>query len=203
MIGLGITVLVLILLWNLPLGVDAEYSEAGAVVKAVAGKLSVVLYPREKKVKKEKEPKKKKPKEKSDAPKEKKGGKITFFKELLGVGFRMLSGIRRKLRMEQLTLHLTVGGAGDDPASAAILYGRAWAAIGALTPILENTFDIRQRDIAAAIDFSEPENVIYARGRITLKLGDILVIAVYYGLRALKIYMNYKKGGNEHGTSHQ
>lgn len=202
MIGAVIAVLILILLWNLPLGVDAEYSEDGPVVKAVAGKVSVLVYPREKKEKKEKEPKKQS-KEKPQKPKEKKGGKIAFFKELLGVGLRMLNAIRRKIKMQRLTLHLTVGGAGDDPASSAILYGRAWAAIGALTPVLEKTFDIHQRDVQAAIDFSQVENMIYAHGRITLKLGDILLIAVYYGIGALKIYMNYKKGGKEHGTSHQ
>lgn len=201
MIGVGITVLILVLLWNLPLGVDAKYSEEGPVVKAVAGKLSFLVYPREKKEKPEKEPKKER--QNTPQPGEKKGSKLSFFKELLGVGLRMLNAIRRKIRMESLTLHLTVGGAGDDPASSAILYGRAWAAIGALIPVLENTFQIQSRDISASIDFSEPENVVYAQGRITLKLGDILVIAVYYGIRALKLYLNYKKGGKEYGTSHQ
>ena len=119
MIGLGITVLILILLWNLPLGVDAEYSEEGPVVKAVLGKISVLIFPREKKDKTKEPKKEKKPKDKSPKPMEKKGGKITFFKELLGIGLRMLGAVRRKLRMEQLTLHLTVGGGGDDPASAA------------------------------------------------------------------------------------
>lgn len=204
MIGPVIAILVLILLWKLPLGVDAEYSEAGPIIKAVAGKVSILVYPREKKEKQEKEQtKERKLKEKSDKPKEKKGGKISLFKDLLGLGLRALNTIRRKIRMENLTLHLTVGGAGDDPASSAILYGRAWAAIGALTPVLEKTFEIRERDIGAAIDFSERENVIYAHGRFTLKLGDILIIAVYYGIRVLKIYMNYKKGGKEYGTSHQ
>lgn len=204
MMGLVIAVIILLLLWNLPLGVDAEYSEEGPALKAVAGKLSIPVYPREKKEKKDKRtPKEKKPKDETPKPKEKRGGKISFFKELLGTGLGMLGALRRKLRMEQLTLHLTVGGAGDDPAAAAIVYGRAWAAIGGLTPLLEKNFEIHQRDIQAAIDFSERENVIYAHGRITLKLGDILIIAVYYGIRALKIYMNYKKGGNEHGTSHQ
>ena len=201
MIGLGIALLIVILLWNLPLGIDGEYSQSGAVVKLVAGKLSILVYPRDKKEKIPKEKKNQQAKEKTEQTK--RGGKILLFRELLGVALRALNCLRKKIRMETLTLHLTLGGAGDDPAGAAILYGRAWAAIGALTPLLEQTFTISKRDIQVAIDFSEHETVIYARGRITLKLGDILYIAVYYGISALRIYFKHKKGGTEHGTPHQ
>lgn len=208
MIALIVLLVILVALWNLPLGVDAEYSHQGPVVKAVAGPFSFLLYPREKKAEKkpkEKQSKEKKPEaeKKPEEQADKKGGKIAFFRELLGLGLQALGHIRRKLRLNMLTIHLTVGGAGEDPAASAILYGRAWAAIGALVPLLEHTFVIGRRDIQAAVDFTEPDNNIYAHGNLTMKLGDILCIAVYYGVRGLKIYLNHKKGGNEHGTSHQ
>ena len=53
-----------------------------------------------------------------------------------------LGDLRRKLRVEVLVLHVTLGG--SDPAKAAILYGRAWALIGMLNPKLEQLFVIKK-----------------------------------------------------------
>ena len=55
-----------------------------------------------------------------------------------------LGNLRRKLRMEELMLRVRFGG-GDDAAKTAILYGRAWAVIGALLPCLERIFVIKKR----------------------------------------------------------
>lgn len=137
-------------------------------------------------------------------PKEPIGGKIEFFKELLGVGLSALGCIKRKLIMKDLVLYLTVGGQGEDAAKAALLYGRAWAAVGALTPVLENTFHIKNRDIQVAVDFLAPDNVVYAEATILFRIGDLLWIAIYHGIRALKILLsNKRKGRKKNGTSHQ
>ncbi len=132
------------------------------------------------------------------------GGKIAFFKELLGIGLSALNCIRRKLIMKDLVLYLTVGGQGEDAAKAAILYGRAWAAVGALTPVLEKTFHIKNRDIQVNIDFLQPENVIYAKATILFRIGDILWIALNHGFRAGIAFLKQKRKGRKHnGTSHQ
>lgn len=137
-------------------------------------------------------------------PKEPIGGKIEFFKELLGVGLSALGCIKRKLIMKDLVLYLTVGGQGEDAAKAALLYGRAWAAVGALTPVLENTFHIKNRDIQVGIDFLNPDNVVYAEASILFRIGDLLWIAINHGVRALIILLkNKRKGRNKNGTSHQ
>jgi hypothetical protein len=35
-------------------------------------------------------------------------------------------------------------------------------------------------------------------------VGDILWIAIFYGIRGLKLFLNHKKkGGKKHGTSNQ
>lgn len=139
-----------------------------------------------------------------EKPKQPLGGKIAFFKELLGIGLNALACIKRKLILKDLVLYLTVGGKGDDAAKAALLYGRAWAAVGALTPVLENTFNIRNRDIQVGIDFFAEDNVIYAEACILFRIGDILWIAVYHGIRALTVFLKQKrKGRMKNGTSHQ
>lgn len=192
----------------IPVGVTAVYDQGGPRVDAVAGPVRLRLYPRPPKPPREEKPKKK---EKtapnpSQEPEEKQplGGKLPLFRELIGLVLEAQAALRNKLRIRELTLHLTVGGKGDDPAAAAIGYGSAWAAIGNLMPLLERAFRIEQRDIAPQVDFTTQETTVYAKATAVISVGAILRMGVYYGLRGLKIYRRYaKKGGNDHGTSNQ
>jgi hypothetical protein len=209
MIALCIVFGLLVLLCLLPVGARVVYSSAGASVRLLVGSVSVCLYPKKpKKSKKQTKPKKPSSPEKSKkpekAPKEPLGGKLPLFRQLLSLGLEALGCLRRKLVLKNLVLTLTVGGQGEDPAGSAVSYGRAWAAVGTLIPVLENTFQIRQRDIRVHIDFTSPETVIYVDGSILLRVGDILWIAIFYGIRGLKLFLNHKKkGGKKHGTSNQ
>jgi hypothetical protein len=207
MIALLIVIGLLVLLCLLPVGARVVYDHAGAKVHLLIGPFSTCLYPRAaKEPKKKKESKKKKPTKETKKPKEKEpiGGKLPLFRQLLSLGLEALGCLRRKLILKNLTVYLTVGGQGEDPAGSAVTYGRAWAAVGALIPVLENTFQIRQRDIRVNIDFTSSETVIYADGSILLRVGDILWIAVFYGIRGLKLFLKHKKkGGKQHGTSNQ
>jgi hypothetical protein len=204
MIALLIVIGLLVLLCLLPVGARVVYDHAGAKVLLLIGPFSASLYPRT-----AKEPKKKKKSKKETPPKEPKekeplGGKLPLFRQLLSLGLEALECLRRKLILKNLTVCLTVGGQGEDPAGSAFTYGRAWAAVGALIPVLENSFKIRKRDIRVNIDFTSSETVIYADGSILLRVGDILWIAVFYGIRGLKLFLKHKKkGGKQHGTSNQ
>ena len=207
------------------MGVHAIYSHLGSEVTAQAGPVSLRVYPRpekqktprqmekaarkalEKAEKKALKQEKKKEKKAGNVQEKKKlplGGKIAFFKELLGIGLHALGCIRRKLIMKDLVLSLTLAGQGSDAAESAILYGKAWAAVGALTPVLENTFQIRNRDIQVGIDFLSEEHALYAEATVLLRIGDVLWIALYHGIRALIVLLIQKqKGRIKHGTSHQ
>jgi hypothetical protein len=215
MIALLIVATALVLLCLIPVGARVVYDHTGAKALLLVGPVSVCLYPRppkaqkaEKKAKKAKKTgsKKQKRDQSSTEPKEKEplGGKLPLFRQLLSLGLKALGCLRRKLILKNLTVCLTVGGQGEDPAGSGVTYGRAWAAVGALIPVLENTFKIRKRDIRVNIDFTSSETVIYADGSILLRVGDILWIAVFYGIQGLKLFLKHKKkGGKQHGTSNQ
>lgn len=191
LIALGI----LVLLMLLPLGVTARYGESGALVKAIAGPVRIRLYPRKKK---EKKPKPEKPAEKS---KEKtasqakesteKGGSWQDFLPLVRTALDFLGDFRRKLRVERLELKLIL--AGDDPADLAQNYGRSWAALGSLFPLLERAFVIKKRDVEVECDFVAEETRVAARLDLTITLGRLLVLIVRYGIRALRQYLKIQK----------
>lgn len=200
---------VIFLLAILPLGASVKYNADGPLAKVIAGPVRFTVFPmkkKEKKPKKEKKQKKEKEPEqmpaadaKADTQKEEKkeqGGSVLDFLPLVKVGLNFLGDFRRKLRLNRLELKLIM--AGDDPCDLATNYGKAWAALGNLFPLLERAFVIKKRDIEVECDFTASEMLIIARLDITITLGRIIALAVVYGIRALREYlkiMKLRKGG--------
>ena len=85
------------------------------------------------------------------------------------------------------------GGGSDDPAKAAMGYGRAWAAIGAITPSLERLFVIKKRDIQPALDYTISNTQVDAHLVTTITIGRSLALALRAGIRFLKILNERKK----------
>ena len=202
---------VVTLLAVLPLGVFVRYDEAGPLVRIVAGPVKFTVFPmpqKKKKEKKKKEPEKKadpssaeenlpqppKPPEKKreDKPKEeKKGGSITDFIPFVKLAVNFLGDFRRKLRMNELFLRLTL--ASSDPCDLAVNYGKTWAAVGNLMPALERWFVIKKRDVEVQCDFTASATLVNARLELTITLGRLLALIFVYAFRALKEYLHFKK----------
>ncbi|MDO5546747.1 MAG: DUF2953 domain-containing protein [Eubacteriales bacterium] len=210
--GFWITAAVLLVLAILPLGVRIRYNAAGFVLKVIAGPVKITVFPRKKKPKQQKPKGKKQKKEqiKASAPSEEKpsqsvegnqeqketGGSLTRFLPLVKLGLKFLGDFRRKLRLDNLYLRLIL--ACDDPCDLAVNYGRTWAAVGNLMPQLERLFVIKKRDIQVECDFTAAETRVIAHMDITITLGRLLVLAVYYGIRVLIEFLSMKrKGGGE------
>lgn len=198
MMGWIIALLILFLLAILPLGASVLYDEDGPRVRIVAGPVKIQVFPMKKKAKKDKPKKeaKKKPAKaekpaKKPAPKPKSGGSWTDFLPLVRIGLDLLNDFRRKLRVNELKLHLTM--AGDDPCDLAVNYGRMNASLAALIAQLERFLVIQKRDVHIDCDFAASETVILARLDLTITLGRILSIAAVYGVRGLKTFLNIKK----------
>ena len=194
MMGWIIALLILFLLAILPLGASVLYDEDGPRVRIVAGPVKIQVFPMKKKARKDKAKKKPAKAEKpakKPAPKPKSGGSWTDFLPLVQVALDLLNDFRRKLRVNELTLHLTM--AGDDPCDLAVNYGRMNASLAALLTQLERFLVIRKRDVHIDCDFAASETVILARLDLTITLGRILSIAAVYGVRGLKTFLNIKK----------
>ena len=201
--GWFIALAILFLLAILPLGASVLYDEDGPRVRIVAGPVKFQVFPMKKKAKKDK-PKKTKPKKepkkkpatdgakaKKPAPKPKSGGSWTDFLPLVQVALDLHNDLRRKLRVNELKLHLTM--AGDDPCDLAVNYGRMNASLAALLAQLERFLVIKKRDVHIDCDFTASETVILARLDLTITLGRILSIAVIYGVKGLMTFLNIKK----------
>ena len=211
MMGWLIAFAIIFLLAILPLGASVKYNSEGPLVRVIAGPIRFTVFPtkkKEKKVKKEKKSKEKKPKKEKakketpkskDKPKEKKkesGGSILDFLPLVQVGLDFLNNFRWKLRLNRLELKLIM--AADDPADLGLNYGKAWAAVGNLVPMLERSFVIKKKDIEVECDFTTSETLVIARLDITITLGRLIALVVVTGIRGLREFMKImkkRKGG--------
>ena len=202
--GWLITLGILVLLAILPLGAAVKYNADGFFLSVIAGPVRIPILPGKKKdpdvEKKKKEEKKAKKAEKSNKkpaktenePKKKeKGGPITDFLPIVKTALQLLNSFRKKLRIKRLDLKLIM--AADDPCDLAVNYGRANAAMGNLLPALERCFVIKKRNIEVECDFEASQTVIIARAELTITLGWLLAILVFYGIRALRQYLSIQK----------
>ena len=88
--------------------------------------------------------------------------------------------------------------AGGDPCDLAVNYGKAWAALGNLQPLLERVLVIQKRNIELECDFVAPTTLVTARVDITMTLGRLLALVAVAGFRAVKELlkiMKKRKGG--------
>ncbi len=191
-IALGI----FLLLAAIPLGASVRYDADGVRVRIIAGflRFTVIPLPQRKK----KPPKKAKaaaqsPPKKSavQADEKKKGGSWRDFLPLVRTGLDFLNQFRRKLRVNNLQLKLIL--AGDDPCDLAVNYGRAWAALGNLLPLLEKAFVIKKRDCEVECDFTADETLVTAQMDVTIRVGQMLSMTVHYGFRVIKDLLVLKK----------
>lgn len=138
----------LVLIGCIPVGVDARYNAEGVFLAAKLGPIRLQLLPQKPKRKRNSKNSKRNRKRHRKSrfagkkPNPILSGGVDEILQLLDIVLDTLGDLRRKLRVNELTLYVRIGGS-DDPAKAAMGYGRAWAAIGAITPSLERLFVIK------------------------------------------------------------
>ena len=196
----GMVLAVFVLIGCIPVGVDASYRGNELALRLKIGLLKLQVLPAKEKKKKPKETQKakkivaKKPDAKPEKPKKQVSMPKLTLSDILALAdlaCDTLGNLRRKLRVEVLVLHVTLDG--SDPAKAAILYGRVWAALGALTPKLEQLFVIKKRDIQPILDYNEKEMKLDAQLVLTITIGRAICLALRALVRFLKLWLNKKK----------
>lgn len=185
---------IIVLLALMPLGLRVSYDGGGPWAAFMIGPVRIQLYPRPKKQKASTPPKKQKT-DKASA-KKKSGGSIGDFLPLMRLVLDFLKDFRTKLTIDHLSLVLILGG--GDPCDLALNYGKGWAVLGNLMPLLEQCFIIKKRDLEVECDFTAEKTTVIAGADLTLRLWQLITLAVTHGPRVIKQYfsiMNKRKGG--------
>lgn len=188
------TVLVILLivfaaLWLLSLirlGGAVRYDGAGVTARLMAGPLKFTLYPPGKKRK----PKKKRDKTAEAAQRTAeeatgKGGELPPFTRLVPLLAEAAGRLKKKIRIDDLTLHLTW--ASGDPAQTAMGFGRANAVMGMIWPILDHNFHVKNHDLRVDVDFEQSSPTIYCSVAATMTVGQLVALGLWVGVKLLAI----------------
>lgn len=188
---------VLWLLGQLRLGAGGEYGAEGLRVWLRAGPLGINVFPRKKKKKEKKAPPKKekekkpKPAHEPDRPApglaERAGGALDYARALLPILLEGAGQFKDKLQVDKLTLEVTVGS--SDPAQAALNYGRASAALAGAWGALNEAFRLKEGEARVRVDFDARETKVYGYLALSLKLGQLVWLGIYFGCRALGAFL--------------
>lgn len=222
--------LVIFLLLQVRLGAEVEYGEEGfrAWVKLL-GK-AILLFPKpqktrtqqekerlkaekkaakkarkaakkEEKQRRKAEKEKKKPDEEKPEEPEKKGGKAELILALLPVAVQALGALKKRIRIDPLRVRYTAGC--PDAADTALLYAKASGGAGVVVALLEEGFDVRRREVSVEMDFLAGHSTIYLRAGVSIKVGQVLYLAIRYGIACIKVYMKKQREKAERENSAQ
>lgn len=144
---------------------------------------------KKKKSKKEKKPSKKKKKERPKPTFDMIKSGVTT---LLPVVVKTLQRLGKGVRFKPFQATCTIAGA-DDPASAAILYGKANALIWSVMPQLERVVDFQKVGLGLDTDYQATDHVVTCNIGISITIGRALAIAAGLAVPAIQWYQSYQK----------
>lgn len=117
---------------------------------------------------------------KADENTHKKDGVWGNFRTDLKTILAIFGYLRPKIRIKCFVLKLHLAGA--SPATMAIEYGGAWAAIGSFLPLMEEAFNLKKRELDVDCNFSGETTSLDARLDISIGLGRLLLCLIRYGM---------------------
>ncbi|MGI6577589.1 MAG: DUF2953 domain-containing protein [Eubacteriales bacterium] len=200
---LGSVVMLIVVLYLVRIGVIFRYNkDDGFEVYLKVAFVKVLIYSTTRKkdvseVKREKHVKKQKDKVAKDE--KEKGSSLERFKE----NYNLIRGTIRRLgsaaRIDFLYIRF-VAAAEDDPAKAAIMYGKAWAAEGIIIGILENNIKVRKKEISIEVDYMAVRPTISFQLQLTAAIAGILravfgLLADMISVKRSKTKTLHEKGG--------
>ncbi len=197
-----IIILVLTVFLLIPIGIDGGYKQNSLILGIKIGPINFKLFPRKtklnfkaQKLKKAKKKKKKPAAEltegQDEEPKKKKRPDFKQIMDIISIGLKALKRFRRKLNIDYLRIHYTF--ASDDPFNVAMGYAAANATISAIFPLVDDAFNIRERDFGIYADFCTYKPRIDVWLTATVNLLDLCYIAIAFAIDYLKLKIKKKR----------
>ena len=181
----------------IPVKARASYEDGVPFLSVRYGPVKLQLFPP--KEKPEDAPEKKTPKKKKTKAQKPKKPKAKINMEQILYALEKLPPILgRALRRTGRSIHITplkiyVLVAGNDPAAAALLYGRMEAALAAGFPVLEKALRLKNADVRLYVDFQERKMDFIADVGVSLRPWSLVWTTLRAGGSLLKWFIGFRK----------
>ena len=200
---LAAIVLIIVIICRLRIGVILQYAHEKLEFIIKIAFVRITVYSTEKKskraLKKEKKAAKAKKRGKAEVEKPKRDFGLGSFSDNFAFIRRSISRLSKASRIDNLHIRF-VAASKDDPAKAAIMYGRAWAVEGIIYGLLENNIGVRNKDITVELDYTADKPVLTFLLHLSTTIGGNIwaalgVLRDYYAIRRNKTLRLQEKGG--------
>lgn len=194
---------VLFLIGQIRVGADVRYGQEGVRVQVRVGTVKITVFPRKPSAQKNKTEKTVKKAAKADesqenAGKDKKAGKklsidqiLDLAKQFVPLALEAAGCFWSKLVMDILEISVVIGS--NDPADAALLYGQANAALGAVWKPLNQAFHVKNGRGHVEVDFNSQSTTLYVHTALSIKIGQVLWLGIHFGIKALMRFLQFRK----------
>jgi len=115
---------------------------------------------------------------------------------------RALRRTRRGIRIDPLTLSMTLGGR-EDPAQTAEYYGYAHAVVWSLMPALEQLVAIPDPAIHIGMDFDADSVQFRGSIGVSIRIGTLILLGMGISIPALRWFLKYLKRKKASNNVHQ
>ena len=199
---LGILILLAVLIARTRIGVRVRFGEGPLSAALTIGPFRVPLTGEEEKAPQQ-PPKKAKKREKKPKKAPEKAAKPRFPKvtaadvreavrTLWPPLKKALGRTRRSIRLDPMTVSVTIGAA-EDPAAGAEAYGWAGGAMYNMMPALEELVQIPDPGVHIGLDFDSPETRAAGQIGLSVRIGTLIAVALGVGVPALGWLTDLKK----------
>lgn len=197
---LAAVLLFLFLISLLRLGGQVKYDLTGFSVVILIGPIRVRLLPGKQKEREKQQStrrnRKKAHRSEAAAGHTEKHGVIGRVMKVLPLIAEAAGALKRKIRIDRLDL--TVVWASDDPASAALGYGKANAILGMIWPLLDHNFNVKKCNFQVDVDYEKTAPELSVDAAITATIGQLVLFAICYGTKILiKLHRSAKSSANQ------
>ncbi|MDR2358038.1 MAG: hypothetical protein LBD92_08170 [Oscillospiraceae bacterium] len=173
MIGLAVAAVLLAAAAFTRVGVLARYDEDGLSLVARVGFVGIRLLPR---ARRPGRPGRGGRDEKKAGRKRAGRGGPADIPVVVRAALNALGRLRRRLLIKRLTVRYSAPGAAD-PAAAAMMYGGLSAGAGALLALIGGAFRVRERELAADVDFTSDKPRVFISAEISLAVWEAVYAA--------------------------
>lgn len=183
---LVIILLLLALIMLIPLGVCASYDSGGLMLKVRVSAYKKQIFPRESEPKPEPETESAEDAgENAEKVKKRLSLSIDEWSSLLKIVFKTLRRFKNSLTFDKIFLRFIA--ASSDPFDTVRIFNAVNSVVGAAVPFFESGFKVRQRDIFIDADMSADKCSYSFELALSVRVGQVLVIALAAGFAFLKL----------------
>ena len=190
---LGVLAALLLLLCLTRVGAQIVLKDGSATVDVRVSVFRIRVYPKKETAETEKKEKKQKEKESKKAVSKPSLADIKDAAKTLWPPLKKAVGrVRRGIRIDPLTLSLTLGGQ-EEPDKTAELYGYLHTGMWTVMPVLEAGLDIPDPHLHIGIDFTSAQTAAEGELGLTARIGTLLAAGLTVGIPALRWFLKYRK----------